>query len=171
MNSFFWPSILQDVQCFCRHWEQCQRATRRLPLKAPLQPMPIIEQPFAWIAMDSVSPLPRSTRGHRFLLVIIDYATRYLEAISLLGMHVPGVARALLQLFSCAGLPKEILTDKGTSFTASLLKQLCRLLKVKQIFTMIYHPQTDGMVKRTNQTVKELLQKPPRPFLVNGTDT
>lgn len=101
--------------------------------------MPIINQPFARIAMDFMGPLPRSTRGHRFLLVIVDYATQYLEAIPLHGMHISRVANALLQLFSRVGFPKEILTDKGLSFTANLLRQLCHLLKVKQLFMTIYH--------------------------------
>lgn len=118
LNSFFWPAVSQDVQRFCRHCEQRQRVTKRSPLKAPLQPMPIIEQPFAWIAKDFVGPLLRSARGHRFLLVIVDYATRYPEAIPLCGMHVPGIARVLLQLFSRVGLPKEILTKVHHSLPA-----------------------------------------------------
>lgn len=109
--------------------------------------MPLIKQPFSQIAMDFVGPLPRSARGRWFLLVIVDYAAHFLKAIPLHRMHVSGIARALLQLFSQVGLPKELLTDKGTSFTSNLLKQLCCLLKVKQIFKTIYHPQTDGMVR------------------------
>lgn len=62
--------------------------------------------------MDFVGPLPRSARGHRFLLIIVDYATHFPEAILLQGLHVSGVAHSLLHLFSRVGLPKEILTDK-----------------------------------------------------------
>lgn len=79
-------------------------------------------------------------------------------------MQVSGVARALLQLFARMGIPKEILTDKGTSFTSNLLKHLCRLLQIKQLFTMIYHPQTDGLVECMNQTLKDLLRKAPEAF-------
>lgn len=96
--------------------------------------------------MDFIGPLPHSSRGHRFRFVIMDYATRYPEAIPLIGMHVAEVARALVQLFLRVGIPKEILTDKGTSFTSGLMRQLCHLLQIKQLFTSIYHPQTDGLV-------------------------
>lgn len=127
LTTFFWPSISQDVQRFCRECVQCQTATKRGPPKAPLSPLPIIEHPFERIAMDFVGPLPRTTRGHRFLLVIVDYATRYPDAIPLRGMQVSGVARALVQYFSRVGIPKEILTDQGTSFKSRLLKQLCHM--------------------------------------------
>lgn len=98
-------------------------------------------------------------RGHHFLLVIVDYVTRYPDAIPLQGMQVSGMARALVQMFSRVGIPKEILTDQGTSFTSNLMQQLCRLLQIKQIFTTNYHPQTDGLVERMNQTIKGLLRK------------
>lgn len=100
--------------------------------------------------MDFIGPLPRTVQGHRFLLVVVDYATRYPKAIPMRGMQATGVARALLQLFSRVGVPKEILNEKGSSFTAQLMKQLCRLLHVKQLFTIMYHPQTDGLVERMN---------------------
>lgn len=100
MGSFFWPFISQNVQRFCCHCEQCLKATKRMPPKAPLQSMPIIEQPFARIAMDFVGPLPCLAHRHHFLLVIVDFTTHYPEAIPLREMHVPGVAQALLQLVS-----------------------------------------------------------------------
>lgn len=89
----------------------------------------------------------------------MDYATIYPEAVLLRGMQVTGVARALLKFFSRVGVPKEILTDKGPTFTSNLMKQLCKLLEIKNLFTTIYHPQTDDLVKRMNQTLKDLLRK------------
>lgn len=74
----------------------------------------------------------------------MDYATHYPKAIPLWGMQVAGVVRALLQMFSLVGIPKEILTDKGVSFTSNLMRQLCRMLQIKQLFTTIYLPQTHG---------------------------
>lgn len=139
-------------------------ASKRGPHKAPLQPLPMIDQPFERIAMDFIWPLPRTARGHRFQLVIMDYATRYLEAFPLRGMQVSGVVRALIQLFSRVGVPKKILTDKGTSFTSRLMHQLCKLLQIKQLFTTVYHPQTDELIERMNQTLKDLLRKAPEAF-------
>ena len=52
------------------------------------------------------------------------------------------------------GVPKEILTDQGSNFMSQLLAELHRLLGVKAILTSPYHPQTDGLVERFNQTLK-----------------
>lgn len=52
-----------------------------------------------------------------------------------------------------------MVTDKGANFTLALMRHMCQLLGVRQLFTTIYHPQTDGLVERMNQTIKDLLKK------------
>lgn len=74
-------------------------------------------------------------------------------------MHAYGVAWALMHLFAQVGLPKEILTDRGKPFTSGVLKVLCQTLGITQKFTAIYHPQTDGLVERFNQTLKAMIRK------------
>ena len=62
-------------------------------------------------------------------------------------------------MFSRVGIPQEILTDQGTVFLSNTLKQVYRLLGIKGIRTTPYHPQTDGLVERYNQTLKGMLRK------------
>ena len=69
------------------------------------------------------------------------------------------VAEELVRVFVRVGLPKKILTHQGTNVTSQLLAELYRLLGVKTIQTSPYHPQTDGLVERFNQTLKEMLRK------------
>ena len=122
-------------------------------------PLPIIGEPFSRIAMDMVGPLPRSRSGNKYVLVLCDYATRYPEAIPLKNTDAETVAEELLALFSRVGIPNEILTDQGSNFQSQLLKELYRLLRVDAIRTSPYHPQTDGLVERFNQTLKAMLKK------------
>ena len=68
--------------------------------------------------MDIVGPLPRSRAGHRYILVVCDYATRYPEAIPMKTVDAERVAEELIQLFSRVGIPREIFTDQGTNFTS-----------------------------------------------------
>lgn len=89
----------------------------------------------------------------------MDYATWYLEAIPLKGTQVEGVTQALVWVFSSVGIPKEILTDKRATFTLSLMAHLCKLLRIKYLFTTIYQLQTDGLIERMKQTLKDLLRK------------
>ena len=69
------------------------------------------------------------------------------------------VVEELMTLFSQHGIPAEILTDQGTSFTSALLGELYRMTRVRAIQTSPYHPQTDGLVERLNQTLKQMLKK------------
>ena len=109
--------------------------------------------------MDVVGPLERSRTGHRYILVICDYATRYPEAFPLRNTKARQVANCLIQLFSRVGVPKEILTDQGSNFTSKSLRQVYSLLGIRGIKTTPYHPQTDGLVERFNQTLKSMLRK------------
>ena len=67
------------------------------------------------------------------------------------------VAEELVKLFARVGIPSEILTDVGSNFTTQLLADMYRLLHVCLIRTTLYHPQTDGLVERFNQTLKAML--------------
>ena len=116
-------------------------------------------EPFKRIAMDIVGPLPRSRAGNHYVLVICDYATRYPEAVPLCSIDAEHVAEELVKLFSRVGIPREILTDQGTNFTSQLLAEVYRLLHVHALHTNPYHPQTDGLVERFNQTLKSMLRK------------
>jgi len=91
--------IKKAVEDFCRSCPDCQQVAPRPHLRSPLIPLPIISVPFSWIAMDLVGPLPRSSRGHQYILVILDYATWYPEAIPLRTMATKGIARELMMLY------------------------------------------------------------------------
>ena len=126
----------------------------------PLIPLPIIEEPFERIAMDIVGLLVKSKQGHRYILVVCDYATRYPEAIPLKKFTAPAVAEQFIELFSRHGVSKEILTDQGTNCTSQLLAELYKMIGVKALKTSPCHPQTDGLVEeRFNQTLKAMLRR------------
>lgn len=81
LEVFFWPGVSQDAVRFCHTCPLCQVATRRGPAKAPLNPMPIIDTTFKHITMNLVGT--RSSWGFQYILVLMDYATRYPEVIAL----------------------------------------------------------------------------------------
>ena len=159
MARFYWPGIWGDVRRWCAACPECQLVNAPAIPKAPLRPIPLVEVPFERIGMDLVGPLDRSARGYRFVLVIVDYATRYPEAVPLRSISANSVAQALFQLISRVGIPKEILTDQGTSFMSRTMKQLYGLLGIESIRTSVYHPQTDGLVERFNKTLKTMIRK------------
>ena len=159
LRRFFWPSVYRDVERFCASCPVCQKTAPRGSDKAPLVPLPIISEPFRRIGMNIVGPLPRSKSGHKYVLVLCDYATRYPEAVPLKSIDAENIAEKLVEVFARVGIPEEILTDQGSNFVSQLLAELYRLLHVRPIRTSPYHPQTDGLVVRFNRTLKEMLRK------------
>ncbi len=84
----------------------------------------------------------------------------YPEAVPLRGINAAHIAEELIKIFAArVGMPEEILTDQGSNFTSQLLAEFYQLLHIQSIRTSPYHPQTDGLVERFNQTLKSMLRK------------
>ena len=76
--------------------------------------MPLIDTPFKRVAVDIVGPIePSSGRQSRYILTMIDYATRYPEAVSLKNIEAETVVEVLVGMFSRVGIPNEMQTDCG----------------------------------------------------------
>ena len=122
--------------------------------------MPLIDIPFKQIAMDLVGPIhPPTEKGHRFILTVMDYATRYPECVALKHIDTITVAEALVEIYSRMGVPAEVLTDCGTAFTSDLMKEVSRLLSVKQLTTTPFHPICNGLIEKFNGTLKQMLKR------------
>ncbi|XP_041467568.1 uncharacterized protein LOC121417899 [Lytechinus variegatus] len=160
-QSFCWPRMAEDVRCYCISCDICQRTIKKGSVgRVPLESTPLIDTPFKRVAIDLVGPLdPKTDRGNRYILTLVDYATRYPEAIPLPNIETERIAEALLEIFSRLGLPDEILTDRGSQFMSGLMKELGRLLSVKQLTTTPYHPMCNGLVERFNGTLKTMLKR------------
>ena len=60
---------------------------------------------------------------------------------------------------SIFGAPTRLLSNRGTSFTSSIIEELCKILGIQQLWTMSYHPQTNGLVERSHQTIMHMIEK------------
>lgn len=88
----------------------------------PLGQVPMVDQPFDCVGVDLVGPIrPSSARGHKYILVMVDYATRYPEAVALRAIDAATVAEALWNMWSRLGVPRQMLTDQGTQFVSELM--------------------------------------------------
>ena len=161
LPNFFWPGLRQDVIRFCRSCDVCQRTVKRGSVKkVPLGSMPLIDTPFKRVAVDIVGPIaPPSEAGHRYILTLVDYATRYPEAVPLKKITTEAVAEALLDIYSRVGIPEEVLTDQGTQFMSECMQEVSRLLSIKGLTSTPYHPICNGLVERWNRTLKSMLKR------------
>ena len=158
-DEFCWPGLFNEVKQLCKVCLDCQLADKRSPSPALLRPLPVIHTPFQQIGMDMVGPLPTTAAGNRFILVIVDCATRWPEAFPLRYTDSETVTDQLLLLFTRVGVPNQILTDCRPNFVSRLLKELYKLLSVSSITTTPYHPATDGLVERYNLIIKSMIRK------------
>ena len=142
-TSFHWPGICGDVTRFWQSWDTCQKMIPRGKVpRVPLAKMPIMDIPFQRVAMDIVGPLaPVSERGNRYILTVVDYATRYPEAVPLKKIDTKSVAEALLGVFCRVRFPTQVLSDRGAQLTSGLMQEIGRLVQVKQL---LHHPITHG---------------------------
>ncbi|MGH0125867.1 UNVERIFIED_CONTAM: hypothetical protein FKN15_074287 [Acipenser sinensis] len=156
---FYWAGVYSEVKRYVATCRECQQVAPGRVRPAPLVPLPLINIPFERIAMDIVGPLSQSDCGYTHILVVVDYATRYPEAVPLRSTSALAIAKELVQIIARVGIPKEILTDHGTNFMSRCLKELYKLLQIRSIRTSVYHPQSDGLVERFNQTLKQMLRR------------
>ena len=158
---FFWPRMAADVAHFVRTCHTCQMvgSPNQVIKKAPLIPIPVLETPFTKLVIDVVGPLPPSSSGHLYLLTIMDTSTRYPEAIPLRNIKAKTIVRALLDFFTKFGLPLEVQTDQGSNFLSNVFQQALAELGVVHIASSAYHPESQGVLERYHQTMKNMLRK------------
>ncbi|XP_042858103.1 uncharacterized protein LOC122244300 [Penaeus japonicus] len=157
---FYWPRLKRDVVKHCRTCHICQvKGKPGTSVKPyPLQPIPVVEEPFSKIIIDCVGPLPKTKSGNQFLLTIIDSATRYPEAVPLRRITSKNVVRALVKFFTQVGLPSSIQSDQGSNFTADLFQQVMCSLGIRQYKSTAFHPESQGIVERFHYTLKTMIK-------------
>ena len=160
-NHFFWPSMTEEINRWTASCDVCQKTTDKGRVKpAPLVNLPIMGEPFQRCAIDLVGPIvPASSDGYRYMLVLTDFATKWPEAIPLKSITTHAVAEALLNIFTRVGVPKEILSDRGSQFTGDMMKEVYRLMAVRGLYTTPYHPQCNGACERLNGVLKKMLKR------------
>ncbi|XP_078246884.1 uncharacterized protein LOC144588290 [Pogona vitticeps] len=159
-QNFYWPDMGKHIKSFCQRCHICQRQGSNCDkTRAKLYPLPVISTPFTRLGVDIIGPMPNATkRGNRFILTIVDHATRYLEAIPLRNIETQTVAEALVNYMSRMGFPSEIITDLGTSFTSRLMKRLWQICGIKHLETSPYHPESNGLTERFNGTLIRMIR-------------
>lgn len=142
LRHLFWPGLKQDVAQHCKSCHTCQLMGKPNQgiSPAPLQPIPVMGEPFERVIVDCVGPLPRTKSGNQYLLTIMCAATRYPEAIPLRKITSKVIVAALTKFFSTFGLPKVVQTDQGSNFMSKRFAQVLKTLGITHQVSSAYHP-------------------------------
>ena len=108
------------------------------------------------IAIDVLGPLPETDNGNKYLLIAMDYFTKWPEAYPLPNQEATTVV-LVGEFFIRMGIPLEIHSDQGRNFESNVFQEICKLLHIKKTRTTPLHPQSDGMVERLNRTIEAQL--------------
>jgi hypothetical protein len=116
-------------------------------------------QPFEVVCIDLVGPFNTSINGHRYILTMIDCASRWAEAIPLTNIRAETVAKALVNTWIHRfGSPRYVISDNGTQFVSSIFKELAEKYQFKHKFSTVYHPQGNSIVERLHREIKDRIR-------------
>ena len=155
---FYWPGMTSDVNRWCQTCMLCQKRKPGPGVGKAEMHHNTIFGPMECIAIDLMGPLPTTSRGNRYIMVVSDYFTKWTEAYPLEEHCAQTVADTLvIEFISRFGTPHRIHTDQGREFESQLFSSLCELLEISKSRTTPYRPQSDGMVERYNRTLQQTL--------------
>ena len=128
-------------------------------MPAPLRHYPDVPAPFERLHLDLIGPMGVSHNGYRYVMTIIDVFTRYLVTVALRSKEATEVARALYNKVVCVhGVPVTIVTDQGTEFVNSVMKELSKELLMQHAKITAFYLSANGVIERANYTIRNILR-------------
>ncbi|XP_069111463.1 uncharacterized protein [Argopecten irradians] len=152
-SRYYWPSMTSDIETYVRHCDSCQRQNHLAKTPSVLHPIPVKDKAFAMLGMDLVGPLRLTERGNRYVIVLTDYLTKWPEVKAIPSKDANEIADFVIETVCRHGTPEVILTDNGREFCNMVNDTLCSKLGIEHRLTTPYHPQTNGLTERYNQTL------------------
>ena len=148
------------VKAWCRSCSRC--SSRRKPQKKVQVPLQVynVGARLEGLAIDVLEPLRGTDQGNRYILVVMDYFSKWVEALAMPQQSAETVAHLLVtEVISRFGVPLQIHTDQGRNVESVLFKEVCRLLDIEKTRTKPLNPQSDGMVKLLSHVLEAMLSK------------
>ncbi|GKA26363.1 reverse transcriptase domain-containing protein [Tanacetum coccineum] len=155
-SGYYWPTMHRDARDMIRKCKDCQ-VHRPVP-RHPQQPLTPITAPwpfYKW-GIDIAGPFPEGPGKVKFLIVAMDYFTKWIEAKAVATISGTQVKKFVWDNIVCRfGLPGEIVSDNGKQFSGDPFKDWCEKLNIIQHFASVKHPQSNGLVERANRSLGE----------------
>jgi hypothetical protein len=144
---YWWYGMKMDVVAHVALCDTCHRVKAEHQKPAGLlQPFKVLEWKWEEIDMDFIVGLTRTPAGYDSIWVIVDLLTKVSHFIPVKTTHSGArFAELYMSRIVCLhGVPKRIMSDRGTQFTSHFWEKLHESMDTKLNFSSAYHPQTDG---------------------------
>ncbi|GJT66862.1 reverse transcriptase domain-containing protein [Tanacetum coccineum] len=157
-SGFYWPNIFKDAKDYVRRCDACQRS-RNISSRSEMSQNNIqVCDVFDIWGLEFIGPFPNS-KGNKHILVAVDYVSKWVEAQALPTNDARIVIRFLRRLFARFGVPKALISDRGTHFCNSQLEKALQKYGVTHKLSIAYHPQTNRQTEVTNRAIKHILER------------
>lgn len=162
-RTLYFPQAPTFVNNYVRTCDECFRnKSRRSALHGKLQPLPVPTRPWSSIALDFIVKLPTSpSTGNDSIPVIVDRFTKFAHFLPCREEGTDAARFAQLfyaSIFPAHGLPDDIVSDRGAVFNSTFWRTLSALTRTEMKMSTAFHPQTDGVTERLNQTLEQYLR-------------
>ncbi|XP_060084642.1 uncharacterized protein K02A2.6-like [Ylistrum balloti] len=148
----FWPNMNAEINEVVDNCDVCQRFAMKQQAE-PLQPTPVSKSPWERVSTDLFS------LGGKDYIVTCDSFSNYPEVLLLPNQTAFAVINALKSIFSRHGVPQILTSDNGPCYSCREFKDFAREWDIKHITSSPKFPQSNGLAKRTVQTIKNMMKK------------
>ena len=157
---YWWKGFSSSARDFVKNCEICQRnnPSNKAPPSA-LHPIAVDSQVFSRWGIDLIGPLKETKNGNRYVIVAVEYLTKWPELGALPNKDGSGVAKFIENIVYRFGVMKAMIHDNGTEFCNAVNRDLYNSLGTKECIATPYHPETNGLTERFNQTLITQLRK------------
>ena len=158
---FWWTRMKREIARYVSECDVCRRVkAEHLKPAGTLQPLPIPSWKWEEIGMDFITGLPKTSHGYDSIWVIVDRLTK---SAHFLPVKTTFTAKQYAELYltrivSLHGVPRKIVSDRGTQFTSHFWRSFQEALETELCHSTAYHPQTDGQTERVNQILEDMLR-------------
>ncbi|XP_063892502.1 uncharacterized protein K02A2.6-like [Helicoverpa armigera] len=149
----WWPNLDKDATNACKSCKGCTLVSAPNPPN-PLKRRELPSEPWVDIALDLMGPLPSNI----YILVVVDYYTRYKEVKLCRSVTSAEIIEQLKDIFSRLGNPVSLTSDNGKQFTSEEFKTFCAERDIRIFNTVPYSPQQNGEVERQNRSILKRLK-------------
>ena len=157
-NQYFWRKMTKDIDFYLKRCKTCQRNNNMIPLEHKAKALKT-NHIFQRVGLDIVSGFPTTDLGYCKILVIVEFMSKHVSIFPLKTKSAPEVAENLWLWIPRFGPPATILTDLGSEFINKTVENLINKLGIERRVTSPYHPRTNGLTERMNDTVTMVLRK------------
>ena len=157
-TQYFWKNMRKDVEKVVKSCSTCHR-NQKVPHKEHSAIALAVTNLFDRIGIDLVLGLPLTKENYNGILVITEYLSKFPYAVPIKSKSAQEIAEKLFEYISIFGPPKVLLSDQGKEFINQCVRNLCSLTGIEHRVTSAYHPRTNGLTERFNQTLVNALRK------------